>query len=671
MKYRFDCLTSALRSIVALGAIAFAGYARDAAGANTERLDLVALPIEQLLTLEVYSASKFAQKLSETPTAVSIVTAADIREFGWRTLTDILRSMRGLYVSNDRNYSYLGARGFLRPGDYNTRFLLLVDGNRTNDSVYDQAAIGSEFLLDVDLIERVEYVPGPGSSIYGANAFFGVINVITKRGRDLSGPQVSAEAGNYGSRKLRASYGTRGEHGIEWLLSASSWREDGTDLYFPELDSPGTNNGIARHLDHDRANSVFLKGRGGPFNLSVAHGERTKGIPTASFSQIFNDSRSQTVDTQSMVDAGYHAALTSDAELTARVYWGRYDYQGDYAYDNPPLGLNHDGARARWWGSEAKLMSTRLTGHKLVLGAEYQHDYRRDQYNFDVDPYLTRLDDRRAGTRKGVYIQDELSLRQDLLLNAGVRYDHGITGGTFSPRLALIHQATPETTLRALYGRAFRIPNAYEMYYQVQSSGGQKANPELRAEHIRTYELGAEHRISSDLRVVASVFHNAVSDLISQALDPVDGLLMFRNLSRATARGAEVGFEKTWTRGARLRSSYSWQQTKDSVTGETLANSPRHLAKLNLSAPLPQMPWRTGIEAQYVGRRNTLQGATGGYWLSNLTLSSIRLAPGMEASASIYNLFGRRYADPGAEEHLQDAIRQDGRSFRVRLGYTF
>src|SRR4051794_17134521 len=96
-----------------------------AAAEQDAQLDLTQLPIENLLNLEVYSASKFAQKISEAPSAVSVVTAADIKAYGWRTLADILRSMRGLYVTYDRNYSYLGARGFLRPGDYSTRFLLL------------------------------------------------------------------------------------------------------------------------------------------------------------------------------------------------------------------------------------------------------------------------------------------------------------------------------------------------------------------------------------------------------------------------------------------------------------------------------------------------------------------------------------------------------------------
>ncbi|HZW12837.1 MAG TPA: TonB-dependent receptor [Noviherbaspirillum sp.] len=663
-----------LLRITGLCTLAFAVMGQGTAQASEKQLDLAAMPIEQLLTLEVYSASKFVQKRSEAPATVSVVTAADIKAFGWRNLADILRSMRGLYVTDDRNYSYLGARGFLRPGDYNTRFLLLVDGNRSNDSVYDQAAIGSEFILDVDLIDRVEFVSGPGSSIYGANAFFGVINIITKHGRDMLGPQVAVDVGSHGARKARASFGSRDKQGAEFLISASGFRDDGKDLYFPEFDTPANNNGVARRLDHDRGESVFMKGAMGPFSLSVAHSERRKGIPTAAFSQVFNDPRSHTVDTQSSVDFGYRAELGSQTELSSRLYWGRYDYDGDYVPQDDPAMVNRDGARARWWGGEAKLVTSRYAGHKLVLGAEYRRDYQRDQFNFNVDPYQVLLQDDRGGYRSGVYAEDEIVLRENLLFNAGLRYDHNgsPSEGAVNPRLALIYRASEATTFKGIYGTAFRAPNAYELYYQVLSEGGQKANPDLESERIRSVELSAEHYLSADARVTASVFRNKVSNLISQAWDPVEELLVFQNTDKATAHGVELEFEKTWKGGARLRTSFSHQHAKDGVTGEQLVNSPRRLAKVNLSTPLLRMAWRVGAEAQYVGPRKTLQGETGGYWLANLTIASLRLAPGLEASASAYNLFDRRYADPGGAEHVPlDAIRQPGREFRLKLVYTY
>src|SRR5262249_27237518 len=157
----------------------------------------------------VYGASKYEQKVTEAPASVTIVTADEIKKYGYRTLADILQSVNGFYVTSDRNYSYLGIRGFSRPADYNTRVLVLQDGHRLNDNVYDEAYIGTESPLDVDLIDRVEIIRGPSSSLYGTNAFLGVINVITKRGRDIKGAEVSTEIGSYNSYKGRFTYGNR------------------------------------------------------------------------------------------------------------------------------------------------------------------------------------------------------------------------------------------------------------------------------------------------------------------------------------------------------------------------------------------------------------------------------------------------------------------------------
>src|SRR5947208_13903111 len=175
--------------VMALVLLATAGEAAETQPTATKPSEPTEISLEELIKMEipgVEAASKYKQKVTEAPSSVTIVTADEVKRYGHRTLADILQSAPGLYVTYDRNYSFLGVRGF-NLGDYNNRVLLLVDGHRLNNSLSDSAFIGTEFPLDVDLIERVEIIRGPGSSLYGNNAFFGVINVITRKGRDMAG----------------------------------------------------------------------------------------------------------------------------------------------------------------------------------------------------------------------------------------------------------------------------------------------------------------------------------------------------------------------------------------------------------------------------------------------------------------------------------------------------
>lgn len=133
--------------------------------------------------------------------------AQEIAHYGYRSLADILRSPRGFYVTNDLNYSYVGARGFLRPGDYSTRVLLLVNGQRVNDNVYDQASVGLDFGIDAAMFERVEIIRGPASSLYGANALFAIVNVVTRTGASMNGAAFDADIGTLGTQLVRASAG--------------------------------------------------------------------------------------------------------------------------------------------------------------------------------------------------------------------------------------------------------------------------------------------------------------------------------------------------------------------------------------------------------------------------------------------------------------------------------
>jgi iron complex outermembrane receptor protein len=667
-KHRLSCLP-----LLALILAAGHASARTIPDEEASRLSL-----EELLAVEVYSTSQYVRQISAAPSSASVVTAEEIRAHGYRNLTDVLKSLPGLYVSYDRNYSYLGSRGFGKVGDWNSRVLFMVDGHRVNENVYDGAYIGNDFILDVSLIDRIEYVAGPAAAmLYGNNAFFGAVNVITRSGQQLNGGELSAGIGSADARVGRLNFGKRLDNGLDVLLSASRDDIGGLDLYFPEF------GGTAAGLDHERAERQFVKIGFGGFSLELAHAERNKGIPNASYAQVFNDARSQTTDEQSFIDLNYNHPLGGDAAVSGRLYYGRYDYVGDYIYDlaaapPPEIALLRDGASGRWWGFDLKFVGSNLNGHKLLFGADYQSDLRRDQHSFYLGQ-AALLDDKRRGQQWGIYAHDEIVLSQRLAFDVGARYDHPSNGDDqVNPRLGLIYQWRPDTTFKALYGSAFRPPNVFELYYTLDAL--YRPNPDLAPERIKTRELVLDHALGAGQRLIATLFRNDIRDLIDYVpKSGADGLMgteddffRFENAGKVHSTGLELRYEHPLPAGGHLRASYTGQSTRDQE-GKPLENSPRHLAKVNWRQPLFGSRLQTGLEIQYVGARRTYAGTqVGGATLTNLTLSSTRLIGNIELSASIYNLFNRRLADPAANFLAPiDRMPLDGREWRLQAVIPF
>lgn len=634
--------------------------------------DFSELNIEALLNVEVSGASSYLQKATEAPSAVTVINAEQIKKYGYRTFDEILRSARSFYTSYDRNYSYIGYRGFSRPGDYNTRILLIIDGHRMNDNLNDYIGVGTDFILDVDLIDRVEIIRGPGSSLYGSNALLAVINVITKSGKALKGAELSASGGSHDTYSGRFSYGNTFENGLEMLVSGSGYTSEGQSrLYYKEYDSPDTNNGITRSLDDDENDSFFAKLSYRDFTLEGAYVDRKKQLPTAPWDTIFNDPRDKSKDERGYIDLKYQHVIDTETSVMGRIFYDSYYYHGDYIYDYPPVTTNEDFSRGNTWGLEAQFKKQLFEKHTVVVGSEYRDNYKQDQGAQDIDPYYEYIDDKRDSKVWALFAQDEFRICDNLLLNAGLRYDHYDTfGGTTNPRLALIYQPVSATTIKLLYGRAFRAPNVYELYYD---DGGvsQKGNPDLDPETIESYDAVVEHYFNKNLKATIDGFYYTMDDLIDQQTT-ADGLLKFSNTDGMEARGVELELDGIWENSWQGSISYTYTDAEDKDTDKTLTNSPKHLAKFNLIAPLVREKLFAGLEVQYTSGRKTLAGNTAhDFFITNLTLFSPRILKGLEVSGSIYNLFNQKYSVPGAGEHRQDTIEQDGTTFRIKMTYRF
>jgi outer membrane receptor for ferrienterochelin and colicins len=652
------------------------------------------LPLDQLVNVEVVSASRFKQKSSEAPSAVDVVTAKDIQNYGWRTLADALTAMRGLYVRNDRNYSYLGNRGFSHTGDYNSRVLFMIDGRRINDAIFDQGFIGEEFMVDMNLIERIEYLPGSGSSVYGGNALLGVINVITKQGKDFNGLKVSGEVGSFDTYRGRATYGKQWRNGTDLIINGSRYYSHGQEqLYFSDFDHKnGGVDGIAHDMDHERSSKLFGKLSYGDFTLRGGYVDRYKRVPTGAYETTFDDNTYFTVDQQAYIDLDYIAQIKNDLNLELRGFhhWSKY-YQYQPSEQQGINTINYDTANARWWGGEIKLTGTQFAHHKWILGLEVQNNAQQQQLNYTIlqnpVPYEELLLSAHSnGWRTGVYLQDEYHITDSLLLNVGLRLDqhYMLKNLQLNPRIGLIWDASPTITAKLLYGSAFRAPNAFERYYNIpDEEASYKSNPNNTEELIKSYEAIAEWRPGNGLKLLGTVFYNNLQNVLEKNITEADigkkdsTYGMYNNTGHYQTYGFELGAEKRWDNGRQFKLSWTHNYTRDEQDDQPsnwAQNSPKNLVKLHYTEPFFNDTVRLSFEEIFVDQRRTIKISNGiapSYHLLNIHLSLSKPLHGFQPTLGIYNVLDQHFEVLGSNEHKQNTLEMDGRTVRFRLEYGF
>jgi iron complex outermembrane receptor protein len=669
--------------------------------------DIETFALGDLLEQPVTSASRYAQRPGDSPTLVSRVDRDLIEAFGYRTLADALRGMRGIYTSNDRNYSYLGARGFGVPGDYNTRIALSIDNHRINDPIYGQASPGAELGIPMSAVERVEMIRGGAWTVHGQNALLGAIQVVTASGATRPGLRVTATteatAETFGDPARRSavaprtqgvagSYGTV-SNGVDVFVAGEYSYDPGLSaIYMPELavddercfdrqNRPRPCDGVVVGGDREEVRSVFAAIASKNLVLRGMAAQRDKSSPTAAFGVAIG-TPIETYDRRMFLDLEYHRG-GKRTDVVARVAADHYRYGGLYPFDwgDPaaaqatPIVSNVDTAIASWFSGElrGRYKLPRLGSHlrdlELAAGLEAGHA-KGVQHNGDAFPdgFVQNLDQREYVRTLAIGGHTSVRAFDDLVGFAALRADYhpDSFGLAVNPQLGLVLDGGELGRIRGTLARGYRAPNLYEQYYGAGIQGSESA--ELDPERSETRELSLERYLGKHMRLLVVGFRQDVRDLISLT-ESEDGTAIFENHGSVRSLGVEAELEGRWDR-FRLNASFTRQDTEDEH-GSTPPNSPRTLGSLLILAPLAAGRAEVGIQSTYTGSRLAFdRTAIAPQFTTNVVATVRRIADELDLTLGINNLFDQRGGSPGSEEHRQSLIPHDPRTVWLRLSLS-
>jgi outer membrane receptor protein involved in Fe transport len=645
-------------------ALASSAAAQDSQPPALAPTNLDSLSMEELMQVKVVSAALHPQTVQEAPASVTIITAEDIRKYGYRTLGEALAAVRGFYLTNDRSYQTMGVRGFSLPGDYDSHLLVMVNGHNMADNIFNYMLYeGNDFPIDMNLIKQIEVIRGPASALYGSNAMFATINIITKSPEEAGPLTVTADLGSFGEKKIQiaetASFGD-----VKALFSGSMYNNSGeSPLFFPQYDTPQNNNGNAIDMTGEKGYHFFSTLVWRNWTVTAAFAGDSKIQPISWGPTIFNDRGTANNDQRNFIDAAYER-LIAGGTLRWRIYYDSFHYKGrgDYALPDGAVEDNRQSEIGDWVGTQLTYRLRPSVAGTITAGLESDIDIKAFLTNFDVSPVpVVYLSTRHPDRSLALILQDEKQLSERWKLDLGLRLDKSAYRRDFvSPRAALMY-ARSEWTYKFLYGRSFRDPSAFQLFYGDGIADA--ANPALRSEWADTLEVDAERKLGRRMNLQASAYGYRLHNIIVGVYLP-DGLLQYQNSFGIRAEGLELEINGRPTNWLEVTASYALQQSRDE---SALENSPEHLAKLRFALPLGRK-FDVSSGMQYESSRWTLAGnSLKPLYLADFTLTTKRLLRDCDVRLGLRNAFNTSYSDPIALNPAVDTMPQPGRTFFVEL----
>ncbi len=627
---------------------------------------------------EVVAASRVGESVEDAPSSVSVIPTAELTSFAYPTLAEAVRGTPGVYVWDDRSYVTVGLRGLGRLGSYGNRIVVLYDGHPVNDDWIGSSYVGYDALTDLGDVERIEVVRGPGSVLYGTNAFSGVLNVVSDRHRP-EGASVGIGTNQNGVARARARGDVRlGPDAGAWTSVAAA-RSRGEDFDFPELAAR------AAGADGFQAGTV----RGGAFYRFLSADwslhSHSKHLPSGAYETLVGDARTRQTDTRGFLELRAEPKLTDKVQSFTRLSTDLYRFRGAYARDAADGGVELDRFRGAWFGLEQRVIVRPIPELRLTGGGEAQ--LHVDVVQRAEDESGVYLDESHPFQVAAGYVNADIDFSEAVRASAGARLDAYSTFGTsVSPRGALILRPYEGGNLKILGGKAFRAPSVYELYY---NDGGftQIQSPDLVPEVVYSGEIEHTHRFSPTISGSLTVYGNIVERLIvtQGAGDETDPLRYVNSAAPLAALGSELSLRREWRKGFMLSASYAFSPARFLATSSAgdvftlrknpafrqVANAPMHLGSLKAVAPILSQKLRVATRLTVEGARHDRyevvgddpQGETSPFVLWDIVLTGTERRLGLSYALGVYNAFDWRYSLPVSAEFTQRVIRQDGRTF--------
>jgi len=660
----------------ALNSIAFA----DAAAPDDDlEKELAYLAAERQAAGTVFTASKMEEPVDKTIATTTVITQDDIAQIGARNLLDVLRLVPGVGITQTQfGWREIEVRGVKTP--ISEKVQIMLNGHPLDHNLQNAGSAWVYDDLPVDTIKRVEVVRGPGSALYGANAFLAVINIITQDAKDLNGVQTSAGWGSFDTQQYRASWGKQFDNSAEAALHFNFTDTNGINspISADSLSVQGLNSNAPgkSQLTEGRYDLEWQLGYQ-DFKLDGRYINKKAGA-FFGVTDVLSDDRTQQDYNNYFLRLSRNWKITDKFSLDTQIFHDFFSYNNQWQLAQNLF--SHTGLEDTRTGGEIQAdyqLSDTQTVITVFSYTKEQQDNLIDELGVDPQHFMLspHTAQERARRRWGVYLEDVWDPLKNLRLTLGARYDrYNDFGGTFNPRMGFNWEFIKNYSLKFSYGTAYRAPAFGEL--ATANNPVLLGNPSLKPEEVKTFETGIIAHPVAGLTTQATYYHSTIDQIISPT--SIQGVtLQYQNNGSLTAEGVEL--EARYDFDGNLQGSYisANQVLQRSVRlGRQLADVPRHRTNLtanwafdNTWSSFAHVLIKDGTTRELGDNRNDVPG----YALVDLGLLGKNMfGQKVDISFNVYNLFDKRYFDPApASLNFIGDYQMAGRAFFGHVSLEF